>query len=79
MLAHCIILDTEEDLMKQTGLNHKELWSNGFNLDDWDICFCSDKELDDEFWWLQCRMESYCCGYEVTEYNNVNYYMVYHA
>lgn len=80
MLANCIIFETEEDLLKLTGLKHREeLWKNGFNLDDWDIGFCSDIELDEKYWWLQCRMESYCVGYETTEYNNKNYYMVYHS
>ena len=79
MKASCIILDTEEDLSKETGLNHDELWENGFNLDDWDICFCSDIELDQKFWWLEGRMSSYCCGYEVTEYNNKFYYIIYHS
>lgn len=80
MLANCIIFDTEEDLFKLTGLGCSQaLWESGFDLDDWDIGFCSDVELDQKYWWLECRMESYACGYQVTEYENKFYYMVYHS
>ena len=79
MLANCTIFETEKDLLNLTGLNHNELWANGFDLDDWTIGFCSDIELDQAYWWLEGRMSSYCCGYQVTKYNNKYYYMVYHS
>ena len=80
MLANCTIFETEKDLLKLTCLsNRNDLWRMGFDLDDWDIGFCSDIELDQKYWWLGDRMNSYCCGYQVTEYNNKFYYMVYHS
>ena len=39
------MFDTEEDLMKLTGLSHDELWDNDFDLDDWDVGFVSDVPL----------------------------------
>ena len=29
-----VYFKTEEELIKLTGLNHEELWDNGFDLDD---------------------------------------------
>ena len=79
------MLTTREDLREITGLpsdNHDEaLWTAGFNLDDWDVCFVSDVPLDEdrEAWWLLIKMECHCVGYEHTEYNGKHYYMVYHS
>ena len=78
------MITTREDLRKITGLpsdNHdKALWDAGFNLDDWDVCFVSDVELDwDNAGWLMCQMDAYCCGAEHTAYNGKHYYMVYHS
>lgn len=39
------MFDTEEDLMKLTGLSRDELWDNDFDLDDWDVGFVSDVPL----------------------------------
>lgn len=39
------MFDTEEDLMKLTGLSHDELWENDFDTDDWDVGFVSDVPL----------------------------------
>lgn len=37
---------TEDDLLKLTGLaTRDELWDVGFNLDDWDIGFQTDRPL----------------------------------
>ena len=87
-----------EDIRKWTGLpedNHDEaLWDAGFNLDDWDVCFASDKCLTksvtdgrgkwwqepiDEAWWLYSQMENYCVGFTEIEYNGRWYYTVHHA
>ena len=93
------MITTHEDLCKITGLSsdnhHEALWNNGFNLDDWDVCFVSDVPLTnhcedlldeseweepiDEAWWLVMRMENYCIGYEYVEYGGKYYYMVYHS
>lgn len=90
--------DNREDIRKWTGLsgeNHDTaLWEAGFDLDDWDVCFESDKRLvkrvsdgrgeywDEpiaEAWWLVRRMDDYCVGYNEVEYNGKWYYIVYHA
>lgn len=45
-LVHLTVFETEEDLMLLTGVKHRnDLWDAGFDLDDWDIGFCSDKPL----------------------------------
>ena len=67
---------TVEELKELTGLDNDGLWSNGFNLDDWDVGFQCDKELPDG--WLIWQMESYCAGYMRTDYDGKIYYMVYH-
>ena len=90
--------DKREDIRKWTGLsgdNHDEaLWKAGFNLDDWDVCFESDKRLFEtypvgdedtwaepisEAWWLGSRMSNYCVGYTEVEYNGKWYYTVHHS
>lgn len=75
----CEIFTTEKELSKLTNLNHKELWENGFNLDDWDIGFCCNKELTNEEWWLLTQMEYYGVGFEKVKYRDKVYYMVYHS
>ena len=79
-INQCAIFTTEKELSKLTGLNHNELWKNGFNLDDWDIGFCCDKPLKNnkEFWLLN-QMKNYCVGYKLVEYQGFYYYIVYHA
>lgn len=39
------MFDTREDLCKLTGLSEDALWDKGFDLDDWDVGFCSDNAL----------------------------------
>ena len=79
-MQQIIAFETEEELQKLTGLNRNELWQNGFNLDDWDIGFQTNKELGTgNLWWLEAMMDSYCCGYQVVNYKNKYYYMVYHS
>lgn len=81
--------DTREELRELTGLpgdNHDEaLWDAGFNLDDWDFGFVSDTEWHDN-WdypyyqsWMVSHMDSYCVGYEHTEFKGKHYYMLYHS
>ena len=80
MIGKCIVFETEEDLLKLTGLyDRKDLWEVGFDLDDWDIGFCSKIELPEQYWWLEGTMSGYCCGYQVTLYEGYYYYMVYHS
>lgn len=79
----------EEDLRTLTGLDHKGLWDNGFNLDDWDFGFVSNDEWNADGWpfgdgplhqcWLLERMGNYCVGYEHTEYGGKHYYIAYHS
>lgn len=69
---------TEKELSKLTGLNHEQLWDSGFDLDDWDIGFQSDKPLP-EYNWLRNRMDSYCVGYNELALGGKWYYLVYHA
>ena len=46
-MYNIIMFDTEEDLLKLTGIDdERKLWDLGFNLDDWDAGFCCDKPLD---------------------------------
>lgn len=42
------MIATEEDLKRETGLDHDGLWDVGFNLDDWDVCFVSKVRLVEE-------------------------------
>ena len=42
-MTKLIFFDKEKELTKLTGLNHEELWDNGFCLDDWDWGFQSDE------------------------------------
>lgn len=78
-MIQCSIFTTEKELSKLTGLNHEQLWDNGFNLDDWDIGFCCDKKLTKKEWWLINQMTNYCVGYEMVEYEGFYYYTVHHA
>ena len=82
---------TREELRELTGLpadNYdKALWDAGFDLDDWDWGFVSDTEWSEDWsgnhpyyeYWMLTRMESYCVGYEHTEYGGRHYYIVYHS
>ena len=78
---------TEDELKRLTGLTHEDLWEVGFNLDDWDWGFVSDTEWEGYFsaehpyyeYWLLSRMDSYCVGYEHTEFDGKHYYMLYHS
>lgn len=90
--------DRIEDIRQWTGLpaddHDRALWEAGFNLDDWDVCFESNKRLVDrvsdgrgewwdepiaEAWWLVNRMDGYCCGYNEVEYNGKWYYTIHHS
>lgn len=86
--------DNREDIRAWTGLpadNYDEaLWEAGFNLDDWDVCFESDKRLVQECgedgdtwlepigeaWWLVHQMGGY---FNEVEYNGKWYYTAHHA
>lgn len=74
---------TEKELSKLTGLDHDQLWENDFNLDDWDwgiqIPLRKQKQFEIELRILLNMMDSYCAGYEKTEYNDKVYYILYHA
>ena len=87
------MISTESDLQKETGLNHDGLCDAGFRLDDWDVCFVSQKSLwkmvtdgKGDWWdepfedarWLVTRMDAYCVGYTHVVYDGKHYYMVYH-
>lgn len=79
-MTNLIAFEKESELTELTGLNHDELWENGFNLDDWDIGFQSDKKIDVyNLAWLENRMDNYCCGYSEVQYNGKYYYLVYHS
>ena len=88
------MFNTVEDLCKLTGLSENELYDNGFDTDDWDAGFQSDRaltmtEFDDDFgeWeepvpgadWLVHEMENYCVGYDCVKFGGKYYYMVHHA
>lgn len=56
---------TEEELLELTGLSDRnELWNVGFNLDDWDVGFCSDRPLDHRYGALDSEMEEIKEDYE---------------
>lgn len=79
-MTNLIGFETESELTELTGLNYGELWENGFNLDDWDIGFQSDKKIDVyNLAWLENRMDNYCCGYNEVQYKGKYYYLVYHS
>jgi len=44
MITNLKFFDDVDDLGTLTGLNHNQLWDAGFNLDDMDWGFVSDKE-----------------------------------
>lgn len=98
MTINLRMTDKREDIRKWTGLsadNYDEaLWEAGFDLDDWDVCFESDKRLVkrvsdgrgnwwsepiEEAWWLCTQMDNYCVGYTEVEYNGKWYYTVHHS
>lgn len=93
-MINLTMFDTEEDLMKLTGLTRDELWDNDFDTDDWDVGFVSDVSLTtteydkdcgeweepvEDAYWLVRQMESYCVGYTHVEFKGRHYYMVHHA
>ena len=74
-----IYFETEEELSEMTGLNHDELWENGFNLDDWDFGFAIDVKFTIP-WWLDHVLENATYSdREITDYNGVRYIMYYHS
>lgn len=74
------LFNTEKELSELTGLDHKELWDAGFNLDDWDWGFRTDAGRQS---FAEQRildlMDGYCCGFEEVFYNGYYYYIQYHA
>lgn len=93
MLKTVTFFETLEELRKLTGLpaddHDAALWDAGFDLDDWDFGFVSDKPWSEEGWfsgkgsfyeyWVLSRMESYYVGYKHTEHRGKHYYMIYHS
>lgn len=86
------MISTESDLRKETGLDCDGLCEAGFNLDDWDVCFVSEKSLvkwvtdeKGDLWdapikdayWIVKRMEN--VGYTHIVYDDKYYYMVYYS
>ena len=75
----------EEELQQLTGLNHKSLWDNGFDLDDWDWGFVSDTYWSPHYgatlyeYWILNHMHNYCTGYKCVQYDDKYYYMLYHS
>lgn len=93
-MINLTMFNSVEDLKKLTGLSENELYDHGFDTDDWDAGFQSDRaltmtEFDDDFgeWeepvpgadWLVHEMENYCVGYDCIKYGGKYYYMVHHA
>ena len=82
-MIDAIFFNTEKELSKLTGLDHEQLWDNGFNLDDWDwgiqIPSRKQKKFEREQSIIISAMDSYCVGYEKTIYKDNAYYMQYHA
>ncbi len=49
-MVNIIMFDNAEDILNLTGLTTRnELWDAGFNLDDWDVGFCCDKKMHEEY------------------------------
>lgn len=48
MIQELTFFNTEEDLVKLTGLTPEQLWDTGADLDDWDYGFCCRKPLHRE-------------------------------
>lgn len=83
--------ESEADLQELTGLNHDELWDAGFDLDDWDFGFVTDKKLGEDvynfldfdcgyFYLIKAlSKESFSFSTKYTEYNGKHYYMSYHS
>lgn len=79
-MTNIVAFENDDELIELTGLSYDELWDNGFNLDDWDIGFQSDKRIDyRNLWWLEQSMSNYCVGYDEVEYNGKYYYLVHHS
>ena len=85
MIQTITFFSEEKELSQLTGLNHDQLWEAGFNLDDWDFGFVTDKKWSDEWEspayerWVLNHIDSHCCGYEHVEHNGKHYYMLYHS
>lgn len=74
-----VMFENVEELLALTGLKTRdELWEAGFNLDDWDIGFCTKTTIEVDSW-LEMQMNNYCCGYRMTQYKDKYFYMVYHS
>ena len=82
-MINCVFFDTETHLKKLTGLNHEELWKNGFNLDEWDFGLCCEKRLNpfrnESHSVFLDILNSACLGYEEAYYGGKYYYIVYHS
>lgn len=85
MIKTATFFSSEKELQKLTGLNHQELWDNGFDLDDWDWGFVSDTYWNPYYdgplyeYWILNHMYNYCTGYKCVNYNDKYYYMLYHS
>ena len=88
MVKTVTFFNKTDDLLKLTGLKTRgELWSVGFDLDDWDFGFVSDTEWRSGYdndkpcyeWWLLDRLDLWYSGYRHTEYNDKHYYIAYHS
>lgn len=83
--------ESEKELQELTGLNHNELYDAGFDLDDWDFGFVTDKLLDKtaynhmnfecDYFFLIKALSTNNISFEPkhTEYNGKHYYMSYHS
>lgn len=88
MTQKVVFFENIKDLERLTVRTEKELRDAGFDLDDMDFGFVTDKEWKQDGWddndpyyesWLLFRAEQYCVGYEHKEFNGKHYYMVYHS
>ena len=75
-MVNVTIFHTDEELEQLTGLTNKELWKNGFNLDDWDWGFCLDK--DSEFPWKFEFLLETVDDLTTTIYKDKKYLISYH-
>ncbi|MCD8307946.1 MAG: hypothetical protein LUD51_06970 [Clostridia bacterium] len=81
MNKEAVIFHDGRDLAELTGLSHKDLWVNGFELDDFDGGIRVREPLDDSMieWLFEHAMDGYCIGYDLVEYGGYHYYMIHHA
>lgn len=77
-MTNLVMFNTVEDLAKLTELstdNHNQaLWDAGFDLDDWDIGFQTDEQLD--IYPLDSLTPN---EFMTISYNGKYYHMFYHA